>query len=301
MHKDLTIVSGGDSGYFDLLVDLAESIRKQKGGDKLNVHFLDGGLKKEHREIFEKKYNIKVHDLPWMDSTAEKRSRGREYLKINVAKLHLDKLFPDSKIIMWVDADAWFQNFNALPLFEMVAQKKKFAVVAQSSRLQTMHLNFKRLFGKYVELRNIIYKNARRAGLESKLANNLMARPTLNAGAYALHKDAPHWERFRYWQDIVMKKGRVFCSDQLAFGLAIYEDKLPYEALPDICNYMGPWRWCDKRKIFIDYYAPYDPVSIVHMAGEGVSKKDLSFKMEMLDADDKETAKSLRYSGRLLA
>ncbi len=293
------LVSGGDSGYFDLLVDLADSIRSKPGGDKLNVHYLDGGLKKEQIDLFEKKYNIKVHALEWMNETAGKRSRGREYLKINTAKLHLDKLFPDSEIIMWVDADAWFQNFNALPLFEMVAKRKKFAVVSQSSRLQDMHLNFKKLFGKYVELRNIIYKNARRAGLDFKLVNNLMARPALNAGAYALHRDAQHWERFRYWQNIVMKKGRVFCSDQLAFGLAIYEDGLPYEALPDICNYMGPWRWCDKTQMFIDYYAPYDPVSIVHMAGEDVSKRDLDFKMDMVDADDNKVAHSLRYRARV--
>lgn len=297
MYEDITIVSGGDTKYFDLLYDLAKSIRSQNNGNKLKIAYLDGGLTSNNIDILSK-LNISVLDPGWRHPYAEKRNKGRDYLKINIAKVHLDKIFPESKILIWIDADAWMQNLNALDLFSVVAKKNKFAVVSQASRLQTNHVSFKKHIGKFVELRNIIYKNARRAGIPSKILPNLMGRPTLNAGAYALHVNAPHWERFRHWQNIALKKGRLFTSDQLVFGLTIYEDGLPYEALPDICNYMGPWRWCSKREIFVDYYAPYDPVSVVHLVGQDKMRKDLSHKIEMQNLNDKIIHKSLRFSER---
>lgn len=298
MYKDLTVVSGGDANYFELLKDLALSIRTQKDGADIKIAYLDGGLKAEHIAYFQA-LNIQVIDPGWCHPLAESRNRNRDYLKINIAKLHLDQLFPQADIIAWIDADAWMQNFRAFDLFSMVANKNKMAVVSQATRLQEHHISFRQKWFGWVALRNIVYKNAQRAGFRGKVLKNLMARPTLNAGAYALSVKAPHWERFRYWQDLALKKGRLFTSDQLAFALAIFEDKLPYEALPDICNYMTRWRWNEATKEFVDYYAPYDPVSVVHLAGQDEMREDPTHKIMMPDMNDHAIYKSLRYEERL--
>lgn len=293
-YQTITIVSGGDANYFDLLKDLAHSIRDQAHGKEIQITYLDGGLDANHIAYF-KELNIQILDPGWCNPLAAARHRNRDYLKINIAKCHLDQLLPEADIIVWIDADAWLQNLHALDLFALVANKNKMAIVSQASRLQTHHLSFKpKLFG-WVELRNILYKNAQRAGIKGQSLKNLMARPTLNAGTYALSVKAPHWERFRYWQNAILKKGRLFTSDQLAFALAIFEDALPYEALPDTCNYMGPWRWNEANKIFVDFFAPYDTVSIVHLAGQDSMRENPSTKISMLDMDDRVIKKSLRY------
>ena len=78
-------------------------------------------------------------------------------------------------------------------------------------------------------------------------------------------------------------------------GLTIYHDNFSYEALPDTCNYMGPWRYSNEDRVFVDYYAPYNPVSVMHLAGQDLHRSDLDHKVDILDLDDKKMQKSLRY------
>ncbi len=221
--NDVKIVSGGDANYFELLKELALSIRHIPEGKNISIAYLDGGLSHEQIEYFQN-LQIQVVDPGWRHPEALKRSSGKEFLKVEIAKVHLDLIFPDDEILIWVDADAWLQTSRAIELYAMVARKNKFAIVSQASRLQKQHLSYKNIFGNWVELRNILFKNARRAGLPKKIVNNMKARPTLNAGVYALRNGAPHWERFRYWQDFILqgKRGRIFTATQLAFGVGVY-------------------------------------------------------------------------------
>lgn len=295
MSNKFVLVSGGDARYFSLLHELAKSIRSLGGPEEYPVCFLDGGLTETNKQSFQK-LDVFVKKLDWCHPLAEKRCKGREFLKINIAKLHLDKLFPDYRHIIWLDGDTWLQNPVAIELFCQVASKKKLAIVSEASRLQALHLNFRSKLAGLVELRNILYKNGKRAGLPKTIVANLMGRPTLNAGAYALSRDSAHWARFRYWQDIILNKGRLFTSDQLAMGLTIYEDALAYEALPDICNYRGPWRWDEANRVFVDYFAPYDPVSVVHLCGQDEMRDNPDYRIEMLNTEDEKILKSLRYS-----
>ena len=295
MFDKITIVSGGDTKYFQLLKELAHSVRDKPEGKDINIVFLDGGLSKEDIDYF-KNLNISVINPGWCNSLAERRAKGRDFLKINIAKLYLDQLISNTEIIIWVDADTWIQNFEFINLYDLVARKKKLAIVSQASRLQPQHIQYRKWFFHHlVELRNILYKNARRSGLKISEIKSLQARPTLNAGSYALHIDAPHWKQFRFWQNEILKKGRLFTSDQLAMGLTIYHDNFSYEALPDICNYMGPWRYSSEDNVFVDYYAPYNPVSVMHLAGQDLNRSDLNHKVDILDLDDKKIQKSLRY------
>lgn len=297
MFSKLKIISGGDANYFELMKELALSMRCLPGGDQLDIAYLDGGLLEEQKEYF-RSQGIDVVDPGWRHPEAKKRSRGREYLKVEIAKVHMDQIFPDADILVWIDADAWVQNFRALELFEMVADKGKFAIVSQASRMHPSTTKFRHLFWKWGELRNILYKNARRAGLPGKITKNMMARPTLNAGVFALKNGAPHWERFRYWQDYILqgKRGRIFTATQLSFGVSVYEENLPYEALPDICNFMGPYRWDDATCSFVDYFAPYEQVSILHMVGKDEMRIDPKSTIKIVDINDNVIDKSLRFS-----
>lgn len=295
MYEDVTIVSGGDSKYFQLLKELALSIREKHEGKSINIAYLDGGLTSENINYF-KSLNIEVVDPGWCNPIAEQKAAGRNFLKINIAKMHLDKILPNRKIIIWIDADAWLQTFASIDLFSMVANKNKLAIVSQATRLESKNIQFKKIFThRFVELRNILYKNARRAGLKTDLIEKMQGRPTLNAGAYSLHVKAPHWERLRHWQNEILKKGRLFTSDQLSIGLTIYHDQLTYEALPDICNYIYPWRYDEDKNLFVDYFAPYTPVSIVHLAGQDQSRNDHLYEVKMLNQNDQIIKKTLRY------
>ena len=45
MFKNILLVSGGDTKYFNLLRELLKSIRNLPSGEKINLAFLDGGMK----------------------------------------------------------------------------------------------------------------------------------------------------------------------------------------------------------------------------------------------------------------
>ena len=255
---------------------------------------MDGGLTEEQKEYFQSN-NISILDPGWRNETAKKKSRGREYLKINVAKMHLDVLFPEADVILWVDGDTWFQTAKAIEYFLLVASKNKLGIVSQSNRNNVDTIGYKNWLGKFVELRNILYKSARGANLPSHLKNLLKAKSTLNAGAFALNRNAPHWERFRYWQNKIMRRGRVFTSDQLAIGLTVYSDSLPYEVLPEICNYFGKLRWNESINQFVELYIPNEPISIMHLAGLDNIRKDQDLEYEMLDMNDKIIKKKIRF------
>ena len=61
MPKNILLVSGGDTKYFNLLSELLNSIRNLPDGDRINLAFLDGGLKEKEINFF-KENNVNVVD-----------------------------------------------------------------------------------------------------------------------------------------------------------------------------------------------------------------------------------------------
>ena len=292
----LDLITGGDSKYFDLINELCESVNRLKDKN-IKISILDGGLSSEQINFFQSK-NIDVIDPGWPNTVTKERAGNKRYLRVELAKANLDKIFPNAEYLFWVDADAWFQNNTALDIVRLTIKKNKLAIVSQSSRLQSHHMRVKKIFGPFYLLKNILYKNASKAKLPRKIVNQLICRPTLNAGIFAIAKNAPHWDRLRYWQKILIKDNRIslFTTTQLALGIISYHEDLGYEALPEICNYMGPYRWSTDLNLFVDYYAPYEAVSIIHMVAQDEMRDNKKHKIKIIDENDNLIKKSLRYS-----
>ena len=297
MNEKIKIVSGGDSNYFDLLNELLLSIENLKLSDNYSITFLDGGLNADEKNYFISK-GIDVIDPGWPDKISKIRSKNKEFLKVELAKVNLDKIFNDVDHIIWIDADAWLQTDAALKIMLSITRKNKLAIYSQASRKQEYHIAYKNFFGPLVILRNVLYKAAIKGGLKKNIKESLIARPNLNAGIFALSRLSPHWQRLRHWQKNLLLnfRLRVFSITQLAIGIIIYHEKFEYEPLPDICNYMDSYRWSKEMKLFIDIYAPYEPVSIIHMAGNEESRKNKNHLIEMLDEQDNLIKKSIRFN-----
>lgn len=291
------IVTGGDAGYYPLLRDLIDSIRARQEGKNFPVGVLDGGLETEQVAEF-RSQGIQVVKPDWPSDKTRKRAGARQYIVINLNKPRLDKWFPDYETLIWLDGDTWVQTWEGIRLFRQVAEKNKLAVVTKTSRLRPKVMRMSpRPFG-WVRPRGFLYNNAKRAKLPTRIRRSLVNKSVFNAGAYAISKHSPHWERWRFWQNICMQKGRLFSSDQLSLALTVYEDNLPYEALPDICNYMGPWRVNRTDGMLLDYFAPYQPASIVHMAGNITPKTLAGESIWAVDENDNAIEAYLGYCPR---
>ncbi len=292
--RKLIIVTGGDAKYFPLVSELLASIRRLPQGSAQPVAVLDGGLDAGQVTALEAA-GARVVRPQWPTPEIERRARGRDFLRINLNKPNLDRLFPEYEAILWLDGDTWLQTWDAVALFSAVAAKGKLAVVSQASRLQLTHMELRRRWFGWVEPRGILFKNARRARLATDVTWSLVNRPVLNTGAYALAQDAPHWAAWRAWQQRCLGHGRAFTSDQLSLALAVYQDGLAYEALPEICNYMGPWRLDRAHGRLVHYFAPYEPLSVVHLVGQDAMRLDACVTVPGQDMDDRVVELPLRY------
>ncbi len=288
------IVTGGDSRYCPLIRELVASLRALKPAAECPIGVIDAGLTDDQRTAL-KADGLDVVTPPWPVEIPAHRLRNRIHLKANLAKLHLPTYFPGYETVIWIDADAWVQDWAAIDLLRRGAARDRFAIVAQFGRFSETELRLDWLFGRFARVRSILFKNATRAGLTTAESRTLATRPTLNAGAYALKADAPHWEAFQRWQKRVLKKGRLFTSDQLAMAGAVYLDGLPVELLPEWCNYIGPWRFDPDKRELVEYYLPNRRLGIVHMAGEDAMRADPAVLRPVLDMQDRDHPLSLRY------
>lgn len=291
---DFIIVTGGDDKYFALINELVVSIRRCPEGRFAPIGVIDGGLTTD-QVAWLRSHSVAVVRPDWEYPVARRRAHGRDFLKANIGKAFLDRYFPDHEILVWLDADTWLQTWDCIPLFLAAAQRGKLGIVSQASRFQTQYLTLKWTWFGAAEPRSILYKNARRARINRALARDLAARPVLNAGAFSLHRDAPHWEAWRQHQGEVLKHGRIFTSDQLALAMAVYGDGLPYEALPEWCNYIGPYRLDTDQNRFVEYFLPYRPISVMHLVGQDEMRLDASVTVRILDQLDRSIDASLRF------
>jgi hypothetical protein len=68
------------------------------------------------------------------------------------------------------------------------------------------------------------------------------------------------------------RTGKITPHDQFALNQAIYQDKLDTAILPPSANWIcdrGVPMWNDELGCFCEPYAPYRPISAIHLAGPG--------------------------------
>ena len=293
------LFTGGDDKYFELIADLIDSIRKIN--TDITIIVIDGGLNAENIQALKAK-NVTLVNPTFCDDLIGINFKS----KINILRLNLDRICEEYHLklntLIWLDADTWVQKLDyLLDLCFTVTKKNKLAIKAQISRLDTRSINTRKIinYGTFslFMLRNILYKNSRNLGFTNDTIQKLESVPTLNSGVFALDIKSPHWNRFRYWQKYIIENGgNSFSSDQLAIGYTIYLDNFTFELLPDTCNYFCGYkmRWNEMTKKFVDYYPPYEEISVIHHCGLTKFKKDWD-KIEIIDMNDEKIIKSILY------
>lgn len=270
-----SVVTGGDAAYFPLIAELLASIRRRRAAHELDVAVLDCGLQPEQVDELKRAWGVRVLNAYWEYCFRPSRTDGREHLKTQIARAFLDVYCPHADLICWIDADAWVQDIAALDQMFAVASTGKLAVVSQASRYGATTMSLQWRFAGHAEVRSILYKNARQARVPERDARQIGVKGTLNTGVFALAREAPHWEAWRARQAQIIRKARLFSSDQLSLSMAVYLDDLPLALMPETCNYTGPlWRCSDDGSRLVEYYPPYNQVGIVHLAGLNEMRAD---------------------------
>jgi hypothetical protein len=283
-EADLLIASAADAAYFPLLQDMVLSVRALRPGAAIGI--LDLGMTPEQRAWLVDRAARLVR--PEWDVDFPGRARAPEAFKAQVARPFLPRHFPGFEMYLWIDADAWLQDWRAVELFCDAAGCDRLAIVPEIDRAYKRHYKRPKLFG-----RTLAWKNYRQA-FGWRAADRLGRNPMVNCGVFALHREAPHWQAWARLLTQVLQRTRFFYAEQTALNYAIFAERLPIEFLPAYCNWLAgdaAPAFDAHRGLFVEPYAPHEVIGIMHLAGP--QQKTQRFRLNRLDGGAVET--QLRY------
>jgi len=296
--KDRAIVSLADSKYFELLNELIDSVLSFKESESVSICILDAGLEPDQVKILKNKV-YKIVKAKWDIEVPEYKIQGREWLKSQVSRAFLPDYFPGFKKYLWIDADAWVNDWSAVELYFKGSNNQTLSISSSADRAYGRVLRADWIFSNIAFIRSQNYKHAKSSGFSNQISRTVALMPHLNIGVFCLENNAPHWLVWQKNLRVALKKGRIFGSEQVAMNISIYHDNLKVEILPAYCNWyaLDKLKYDQNNKTFVENYLPNHKIGIIHLAGKHNDKYRL-FKnnfIEVVTLDNKTIKTSVRF------
>ena len=300
--KDNVIVSLADSNYFELLNELIDSIKKFEQSKNVSICILDAGLTEDQKnKLSEKIDEIKIAE--WDIEVSGYKVSGKEWLKSQVSRAFLPKYFPGYKKYLWIDCDAWVNDWQSVELYFKACENGKLGITQTMGPGYKIVSKVKWIFGKLALIKSQNFKHAINSKIGIDKARKLAFAPHINIGVFSLEHDSSCW---KIWQDnlaITLKSGKIFGSEGLAINMSVYVDDIETEFLPLNCNWIASNllpKFDEEKQTFVEPYLPNYNIGIMHLAaGLWKDDKDMrldkSVEIEIKTLENKTISKSLRF------
>ena len=300
--KNKAIVSLADSNYFELLNELIESIKRFEQSKNVSICVLDSGLTKEqHNELSKKVDEIKKAE--WDIEVPNYKVKGKEWLKSQVSRAYLPKYFPNYEKYLWIDCDAWVNDWNSIYLYFKACNDGKLGITQTMGPGYRVMSKVKWIYGKLAIIKSQNFKHAIASNIDINNARKLAFAPHINIGTFSLEKNSKCWE---IWQKNLRKTlsaGNIFGSEGLAINISVYIDEVNTEFLPLNCNWIASNllpKYDEKNQTFVEPFLPNNKIGIMHLAaGIWKDNKDMrlnkSIKIEIKTLENGLLNKSLRF------
>ncbi len=300
--KKYTIVSLADANYFDLLNELVNSILQFKESDDVDICILDAGLTDEQKTTLSKKVK-QIKKAEWDIEVPDYKIGKKEWLKSQVSRAFLPKYFPGYKKYLWIDCDAWVNDWNSVELYFKACENGKLGITQTLGPGYKIMSKVKWLFGKIAVIKSQNFKHAISSKIGIDKARKLAFAPHINIGVFSLEENSNCWKS---WQENLKKtlsSGKIFGSEGLAINMSVYIDNINTEFLPLNCNWIASNllpKYNEQEKTFVEPYLPNYKIGIMHLAaGIWKDQKDMridkSIKIELKTLNNSTVTKSLRY------
>ena len=301
--KENTIVSLADSNYFDLLNELIDSILKFEKSKDVAVCILDAGLTDEQKNILLSKVD-EIKKAEWDIEVPGSKIRGKEWLKSQVSRAFIPNYFPNYKKYLWIDCDAWVQEWSAIELYFKACDKGKLGITQTMAPGYRIMSKVKWLFGKLAVIKSQNFKHAVSSKIGIEKARKLAFAPHINIGVFSLEKNSKCWEVWQTNLKQTLSAGQIFGSEGLAINMSVYIDNVETEFLPINCNWIASNllpKFDENKNKFVEPFLPNISIGIMHLAA-GIWKDgkdmrlDKSIKIDLETLNKNKVSKSLRYS-----
>jgi len=300
--KKNVIVSLADSNYFELLNELIDSIIRFEKSKEVAICILDAGLTEDQKSILSKKVQ-EIKSAEWDIDVPAFKVLGKEWLKSQVSRAFLPKYFPNYEKYLWIDCDAWVNDWNSVELYFKACENGKLGITQTIGPGYKIISKVKWLFGKIAIIKSQNFKHAVKSKIGIDKARKLAFAPHINIGVFSLEKNSLGWKLWQKNLEETLKSGNIFGSEGLAINMSIYIDNLETEFLPLNCNWIASNllpKFDEKKNIFVEPYLPNYKIGIMHLAaGIWQGNKDMRLnkevKVNIKNLNNESKSRSLRF------
>ena len=300
--KKNVIVSLADSNYFELLNELVDSIKKFEKSRNIAICILDAGLTAEQKKILSQKVD-EIKSAEWDIEVPAIKVRGKEWLKSQVSRAFLPKYFPNYEKYLWIDCDAWVNDWDSVELYFKACEDGKLGITQTLGPGYKIMSKVNWLFGKIAIVKSQNFKHAIKSKIGLSKARKLAFAPHINIGVFSLEKNSPGWISWQKNLEQTLKSGNIFGSEGLAINMSVYIDELETEFLPLNCNWIASNlmpKFDEIENTFVEPYLPNHKIGIMHLAagiwdGDKDMRLNKNVKTKIQSIQKNALSKSLRF------
>ena len=301
--KKKAIVSLADSNYYPLLTELINSIKRFQESNEIAICILDAGLSDEQKKELSNKVD-EIKSAEWDIEVTESKIKGREWLKSQVSRAFLPKYFPKYEKYMWIDCDAWVNDWKSVELHFKACDQGKLGITQTIGPGYKITSKVNWIFGKLALIKSQNFKHAIKSNISLDKARKLAFAPHINIGVFSLEKNSSSWNSWQQNLKQTLKGGEIFGSEQLAMNMSVYIDNVETEFLPLNCNWITSNllpKFDEQNNTFVEPYLPNNKIGIMHLAaGIWKDNKDMrlnkEIKIDIKTLKGTVVNKSLRFS-----
>tara|TARA_B100000929_G_scaffold278683_1_gene255104 strand:- start:361 stop:1272 length:912 start_codon:yes stop_codon:yes gene_type:complete len=300
--KENVIISLADSNYFELLNELVDSIKKFDQSKDTAICILDAGLTDDQLKILNQKVD-EVKKAEWDIEVPESKVKEKEWLKSQVSRAFLPNYFPNYKKFLWIDCDAWVNDWSSIELYFKACENGKLGITQTMTPGYRIMSRVNWIFGNFAQIKSQNFKHALKSKIGIKKARKLAFTPHINIGVFSLEKESLCWSEWQKNLKVTLSSGQIFGSEQLAINMCVYIDNVETEFLPHNCNWLASNlmpKYNETEQTFVEPFLPNNKIGIIHLASgiwkEGKDMRtDKSVKVSIKTLNDKLISKSLRF------
>ena len=280
----------------------SNSIKRFKDSESVAICILDAGLTEQQKEKLSNKVD-EIKSAEWDIEVPEFKVKGKEWLKSQVSRAFLPKYFPNYEKYLWIDCDAWVNDWNCIELYFRACENGKLGITQTIGPGYKVLSKVSWLLGKLAIIKSQNFKHAVKSGIGYNNARKLAFAPHINIGVFSLEKYSEAWGSWQKNLVKTLKAGNIFGSEGLAINMSVYIDNLETEFLPLNCNWITSNllpKYDQQQKTFVEPYLPNYKIGIMHLAA-GIWKDgkdmrvDKTIQIEIETLSKNKITKSLRY------
>ena len=301
--KKNVIVSLADSNYYPILSELIDSIKRFSESNNTAICILDAGLTDSQKKELSSKVD-EIKSAEWDIKVPDSKIKGREWLKSQVSRAFLPKYFPNYEKYLWIDCDAWVNDWKTVEIYFKACDNGKLGITQTIGPGYKITSRVDWVFGRLAVIKSQNFKHAIKSNISYEKARKLAFAPHINIGVFSLEKNSICWNS---WQDNLRQTltgGEIFGSEQLAMNMSVYIDNIETEFLPLNCNWITSNllpKFDEENKTFVEPYLPNYKIGIMHLAaGIWKDNKDMrldkDIKIDIKTLTGKILNKSLRFN-----